>query len=275
MKLISFLINRPIACSMIIFVLVFVGAISFFLLPVNLFPNVSRPVLKIQTELSGAGPYEMEERVTKKLEEELSFVENLTKMTSLSSEEKSEIYLYFRWGTHMEYAALNVREKIDRVLEDLPENVTPPVVERFNPIDKPILILNLTPEDGDLTVLRTHTEKSLKPQLERIEGVASVAVYGGDKEEILVQISPSRLKAYSLTLEEVTDALEKENIEESSGLLEEGEVQFLVKVSARFQNIEDVKKVIVATHEGSPIYLESVGQVYLARFPLAQDASPV
>ena len=116
MKFLSFLINRPVACSMMIFVLVFVGAVSFFLLPVNLFPNVSRPVLKVETLLSGAGPYEMEERVTKKLEEELSFVENLVKMTSLSSEEKSEIYLYFRWGTHMEYAALNVREKIDRVL---------------------------------------------------------------------------------------------------------------------------------------------------------------
>ena len=272
MKLLSFLINRPIACSMMIFVLVFVGAVSFFLLPVNLFPNVSRPVLKIQTELSGAGPYEMEERVTKKLEEELSFVENLVKMTSLSGEEKSEIYLYFRWGTHMEYAALNVREKIDRVLEDLPEDVTPPVVERFNPIDKPILIVNLTSKGDDLIALHTLTSKNLKPNLERIEGVASVRVYGGDKEEILVHISPSALKAHNLTLEEVTDALEKENIEESSGLLEEGDVQFLVKVSARFQNIDDVKKVIVATHEGSPITLESVGRVYLARFPLAQDA---
>ena len=272
MKFLSFLINRPVACSMMIFVLVFVGAVSFFLLPVNLFPNVSRPVLKVETLLSGAGPYEMEERVTKKLEEELSFVENLVKMTSLSSEEKSEIYLYFRWGTHMEYAALNVREKIDRVLEDLPDDITPPIVERFNPIDKPILILNLTSENNDLTILREHAEKNLKPHLERIEGVASVRVYGGDKEEILVHISPSALKAHNLTLEEVTDALEKENIEESSGLLEEGEVQFLVKVSARFRNIEDIKKVIVATHEGSPIYLESIGRVYIARSPLAEDA---
>ncbi len=272
MKIISLFIERPVACFMAMLILVFLGLVSFFLLPVNLFPSIARPVLRVETKCEGRGPLEIENEITRHLEEELSLVENLVKMTSLSGDEKSFVYLTFRWGTNMDVAALDVREKIDKVNQKLPHDVKTPIVERFNPVSQPILIMNLTSEESSLTELKSETSEHLKPHLERIEGVSSVSIFGGDENEIVVNISTTTLKAYQLTLEDIVSTLKKENIEQSGGFIEEGKTQFLIKSSGRFKNLEDIKKVIITPKPGVFIHLGDIAEVQLSKKKLIEES---
>src|SRR3989338_4906648 len=158
MNFLSFLIKRPIACSMILLVFVFLGVVSIYELPVNLFPNITRPMLKVETVYENFSPSEIENKVTRPLEDELSFVENVTKMESLSGQEKSQIFLTFRWHTDMEFAALDVREKIDRIVHELPDDVTAPVIEKMTPNAKPVLVIHMIPEKISLLELRQFSE---------------------------------------------------------------------------------------------------------------------
>ena len=133
MKFISFCVNRPIATMMMLSILIFFGLISLWRIPVDLFPNVSHPQLSIVTKFENSSSEEIEKNITKPLEEELSFLKNLEYIRSLSQEGESRIELMFRWGTHMDFAALETREKIDLVKSRLPEDANDPILERYNP----------------------------------------------------------------------------------------------------------------------------------------------
>src|SRR3989338_10817776 len=143
MKLISFFVHRPIATMMILLIFLFFGTLSLFKIPIDLFPNISHPHLSIVTKYENASAEEIEKNITKPLEDELSFLKNLSYVSSVSEEGISRIQLTFHWGTHMDFAALEAREKIDVVKSKLPEDAEDPLVERYNPNAQPVLMVNL------------------------------------------------------------------------------------------------------------------------------------
>src|SRR3989344_9344708 len=171
MNLISFFVRRPIATLMILLIFFFFGVIGLFQIPVDLFPNISHPRMSVVTSYENASADEIEKDITKPLEEELSFLKNLVYLESVSKEGKSLIHLHFRWGTEMNFAALEAREKIDVIKSSLPDTSDDPVVERFNPNDQPILVLNLVGKTSEKE-LRTIADSHMKPVIERILGVA-------------------------------------------------------------------------------------------------------
>ncbi|MBI3019676.1 MAG: efflux RND transporter permease subunit, partial [Deltaproteobacteria bacterium] len=265
MKLISFFVHRPIATMMILFIFLFFGILSLFKIPVDLFPNVSHPHLSIVTKYENASAEEIEKNITKPLEDELSFLKNLSYLSSVSEEGVSRIQLTFHWGTRMDFAALEAREKIDLVKSKLPEDAQDPIVERYNPNAQPVLMVNLLgsgaqKEEG----LRSIADGKLKPALERILGVAQVKVFGGAEKMIEVALNPHQLKAYRLSTQNIIDALKSSNVSSRGGTLREGKIDLLIKTSAKFNSIEDILDTIITKKNQAPIYLKHMATVQSA-----------
>ncbi|HBQ20556.1 MAG: hypothetical protein A2Z91_07215 [Deltaproteobacteria bacterium GWA2_38_16] len=260
MKFISFCVNRPIATMMMLSILIFFGLISLWRIPVDLFPNVSHPQLSIVTKFENASSEEIEKNITKPLEEELSFLKNLEYIRSLSQEGESRIELMFRWGTHMDFAALETREKIDLVKSRLPEDANDPILERYNPNAQAILMIHAAGETQSQTEnLREICHAQVKPILERILGIAQVKIFGGEEKEIEVALNPHHLKSYGLSSEEVIHALKTSNISSRGGTLREGNIDLLIKTSSKLTSTEDILNTVVGEKNKKLIYLKNLG----------------
>ena len=265
MKLISFFVHRPIATMMILLIFLFFGTLSLFKIPIDLFPNVSHPHLSIVTKYENASAEEIEKNITKPLEDELSFLKNLSYVSSVSEEGASHIHLTFQWGTHMDFAALEAREKIDVVKSKLPEDAEDPLVERHNPNAQPVLMVNLLGHETQKEEeLRSVADGKLKPSLERILGVAQVKVFGGAEKIIEVALNPHQLKAHHLSTQQIIDALKSSNVSSRGGTLREGKMDLLIKTSAKFNSTQDILDTIITKRNQAPIYLKQLATVQSA-----------
>lgn len=227
--------------------MVFLGAVVFGLksyqqLPLNLMPDLSYPTLTVRTEYPEAAPEEVENFVSRPLEEALGTVGNLVEIRSVSSAGLSEVTLEFTWGTDMDFASLDVREKMDRV--QMPEEVQRPMILRYNPALDPILRVGLY-GDLDLAELRRVAEKEWKREIEGLPGVASVKIKGGFEEEVLIEVDEVRLAQVGLTMSQVAQRLAQENINLAGGSLREGGAQYLVRTLNEFADPKEIASVVV------------------------------
>ncbi len=230
----DFPVNRPVSVLMLTLLMILFGGAAYRQLPRDLFPEVGQPQLVIETRYEGAASIEVEQSVTRRIEEKLGTVKGVAAMSSLSGDERSRIAVTFRWGTDMDLAAMDVRAKLDEVGGDLPDDADDPVVLRGSASSGAVIILNVAPHPdspdtdspGDL---RQVVEGLIKPRLERINGVASVRVKGGREYEVRVRVVPERLRAVGLSILDVRDALERENLSQRAGRLLEGENRFLIR----------------------------------------------
>lgn len=268
MTLIDFSTRRPVAVMMITTALLIFGMVSLSRLGLNLLPDLSYPTLTIRTDYTGAAPAEVENLITKPVEESLGIIKGVRELRSTSRAGQSDVVLEFVWGTDMELAGLDVREKLD-VLQ-LPLDVKRPTLLRFNPAGDPIMRLSLSRksapsagQDGSdaLKALRRYADEQLKKQLEAIEGVAAVKISGGLEDEVQILIDPQKLSSLGLTIEQVGEKLRAENVNLSGGRLEEGQQQFLVRTINQYQSIDHIAGAIIATIEARPIYLRDIATV--------------
>jgi HAE1 family hydrophobic/amphiphilic exporter-1 len=270
MNIVDVSIRRRVTIVMFTLAVVLFGAVSFSRLKVNLLPDLSYPTLTVRTEYSGAAPAEVENLISKPIEEALGVVKNVTRVSSISRSGQSDVVLEFDWGTNMDYAGLDVREKLD-VLE-LPLEVRRPSVLRFDPSLDPIMRFALVREaaagvtGGQLGVeelkgLRRFAEEELKKELESARGVAAVKVSGGLEDEIQVLIDQARAAQLKIPIENLARQLGAENVNLSGGRLEEGTRQYLVRTLNQFQSTAEIGDVIVAYRDGKPIYLKDVATV--------------
>lgn len=232
--------------------MVFLGAVVFGLksyqqLPLNLMPDLSYPTLTVRTEYPEAAPEEVENFVSRPLEEALGTVSDLVEIRSVSSAGLSEVMLEFTWGTDMDFASLDVREKMDRV--QMPEEVERPMILQYNPALDPILRVGLY-GDLDLAGLRRIAEKEWKREIEGLPGVASVKIKGGFEEEVLVEIDEARLAQTGLTMSQVAQRLAQENINLAGGSLREGGTQYLVRTLNEFADPEEIAAIVVGRRGG-------------------------
>ena len=179
MNLPKFSINRPVTISMLIIALIVIGFVSYQGLGLDLLPDMSFPVSAIMVSYPGAAPEEMEALITIPLEEVVSTVHRVDTINSISQEGNTVLLLSFQWGTNMDIAILEVREKIDQVKRILPEGAGDPSVIKFDPSMMPIMVLGINSEQYSLHELDRFARLLLKPRLERIEGIASASVCGG------------------------------------------------------------------------------------------------
>ncbi len=267
MQLIDFAIRRRVTVVMCTVAIALFGLVSLTRLKVNLLPDLSYPTLTIRTELPGAAPLELETLVTRPVEEAVSIIRNVRQVRSVSRAGQSDVTLEFVWGTDMDLAGIDVREKLD--LLQLPLEAKRPLLLRFDPSSEPVLRLAFLDKGGKardesverLKSLRRFAEDRLKPDLEAVEGSAAVKVSGGFEDEVQVFVDQQKLAQLGLSIDTVTRRIRAENVNLSGGRLEQGTQRFLVRTLNEFGTIEQMANAIIATRDGQPVYLKDVASV--------------
>lgn len=252
--LVEFATRRRVTIAMCTVTLMLFGFIALGNLKVNLLPDLSYPTLTVRTEYTGAAPTEIETLISEPVEEAVGVVKNLRKLKSVSRTGQSDVVLEFAWGTNMDQASLEVRDKMEAL--NLPLEAKAPVLLRFNPSTAPIMRLVISAKkeaatDADavrqLTELRRYADEDLKKKLEPVTGVAAVKVGGGLEDEIQVDIDQQKLAQLNLPIDTVIKRLKEENINISGGRLEEGSQRFLVRTVNQFADLDDIRNLLVTT----------------------------
>jgi HAE1 family hydrophobic/amphiphilic exporter-1 len=266
MSLVEFSTRRRVSVAMFMFTLVIFGLISWFSLKVNLLPDLSYPTLTVRTEYTGAAPSEIENLVTEPVEEAVGVVKGLRKLHSISRPGQSDVVLEFAWGSDMDQASLDVREKLENL--NLPLDVEPPVLLRFNPSTEPIMRLVLSVPEGfkgdptsELIRLRRFADDELKKALEPVEGVAAVKVGGGLEDEVQVRLDERKLAQLNLSAATVIDRLGQENVNISGGRIAEGNERYLVRTVNQFRNLDEMRELLITVQGGVPVRLKDVAEV--------------
>jgi multidrug efflux pump subunit AcrB len=282
--------RRPVAVTMLTIAVLLFGWVSLQRLEVTLLPNLSYPTLTVRTELPGAAPTEIETLLSKPIEEAVGVIKNVRQVRSSSQAGRSDVTLEFNWGTEMDMAVLDLREKLDALV--LPKEAVRPIVLRFDPSQDPIVRLGMsvkTPEqiarerakaegkelpavaataaiaatasESDLKRLRRVAEEQVQKMLEGVPGIAAVKISGGLEDEVQVLVDLSKLSQLGLTLEQVGERLRAENANISGGRVDEGTVSYLVRTLNQFKSLDEIADTIVATRENRPVYVRDIAEV--------------
>ncbi len=267
-RLIEIATERRVTVVMLMVAVGLFGMVSLSRLNLNLLPDVSYPTITIRTELTGAAPVEVENLVTKPIEEAVGVIRNVRLVRSVSRSGQSDVTLEFLWGTDMDVAGVEVREKLDLLF--LPLEASRPLLLRFDPSSEPIIRLGLLYEDSANTTssaearlksLRRLAEDRIKTDLEAEEGTAAVKVSGGLEDEIQIQVDQQKLSQLGIGIEQVAARIRAENVNLSGGRLEEGDQRFLVRTLNEFESVNEFSDAIVAYVAGRPVYLRDIATV--------------
>jgi HAE1 family hydrophobic/amphiphilic exporter-1 len=248
MSLAELSIRRPIFITCVILLTIVAGLISLNRLSVDLFPDVTFPVVVVNTQYSGAGPVEIETQVTKPIEDELSTISGLKKLTSKSLEGVSQVMCEFNIGADIQYAEQQVRDKVAFVKFKLPKEIDEPTIRRIDPADMPILNLALNVDQPGLSTGQLYriADHIVKSEIQRVSNVGLVEVFGGRKREIQVLLDRKKLKDRELSVTLVAGqlGLSGENI--PAGKIKEGEHETLFRSMGEFRTLSDISESIVS-----------------------------
>lgn len=266
MTLIQIAVKRPVTIAMFTLAVLLFGMVSLSRLAVTLLPDLSYPTLTVRTDYPGAAPAEIEQLINRPIEEALGTVRGLSQLTSIARAGQSDVILEFNWGTDMDMAGLEVREKLDMVM--LPLDVDKPVILRLNPSMEPIVRMALAlPEDAqasdsELRALRTYADEDLKRVLEATPGIASVRMGGGLEDEIQVQVDQNAMSQLNIDMQTLVTRLREENINRAGGRVETARFDYLVRTLNQFQSVDDIAQIYIAERNGRLIQLQDIAQVY-------------
>ncbi len=258
MKIVKFSINRPVTVTMLMVASVVFGYVAFDRLPLNLLPDISYPTLTVRTEYAGTAPGEVENLISKPVEEAVGVISGVVRTSSISRPGFSDVILEFDWDIDMDFASLEVREKLDMLV--LPTASEPPILLRFDPSLDPIMRIGLA-GDESLIALRLFAEERIKQELESLDGVASVQVSGGLEEEIQINVHEGRLASIGISITQVSQRMAQENVNLTGGTLKEGEAEFLVRTLNEFKNVDEMREIVVGMRGQAPILLADIAEI--------------
>ncbi|WP_019122097.1 efflux RND transporter permease subunit [Brevibacillus massiliensis] len=270
MNLSDLSIRRPVTIFMLAIAVLMFGFVSLPRLAVELMPELNLPVAVVVTSVEGGAPAEVEKLVTKPIEEALGSVSNVDKINSVTMSGASQVIVQFNWGTNMDQAMLDIRDKIDQVRGALPDSAKSPRVLRFDPNSMPIVTLGLT-GDNDTVKLKSIADNTIKSRLERVDGVASVMVTGGKDRLIDVVLDPSKIAAYGLTIDQIQQALGATNQSGSAGAVRQGETKLNIRVQGEYQSVDAIGDTPIHVGSGS-IRLKDIAQVNDTYKEVTQEA---
>ncbi len=262
MSIVSTVVKRPVTVAMFTLAVMLFGMVGFSRLSVSLLPDLSYPTLTVRTENPGAAPAEIEQLISKPIEESVGVVKGIRKVHSISKAGQSDVVIEFEWGVAMNFATQNVREKLDIIA--LPKDINKPIILRFNPALDPIIRLGLSTENTHpraLKKIRTFAEQEIKRQLETISGVAAVQLGGGLQQEIQVVFDQEKAARRGITAQSIVSRIQSENINMSAGRVYDGQQEYLVRTLNQFVSLKQLGNMIVKQTEGKTIYLKDIAQI--------------
>ena len=269
-----FTTDRPVAVLMVFVALVVFGYFSLGQLPVTLMPDMSYPTLTVRTEYPGAAPEEVENDISRGIEEQLGVISGLSEISSISRAGISDVILEFSWGSSMSDAIQNTLEKLDTVR--LPRGAEKPLLLHYDPSLDPVMELSLSfgeasdvsssevdpsTRESDARRLRRLAELQIKRSLEPVKGVAAVRVRGGLEEEIHVLVDATELQRSNLSMNQVVSRLSAENINAAGGRIREGEAEYMVRTINEYQNLDEIANTVISRRDGKEIRLKDMARV--------------
>ncbi len=266
MSLTEISVNRPVTVAMFFTGIAILGIISLTYISVDFLPSIQLPELIVQTSYTGASPEEVEKQISEPIESILGTVGGVKRVTSISREGLSLVRLQFYWGTNVDYAMLEVREKLDIIRSSIPDEAGRPTILKIDPSSESIITIALTYKTGDFSQseianLKEFAQALVKRRLEQIEGVSQAVVAGGYEREILVVADVEKLKSFNLTIDDISKALKNSNVGLVGGTIKQGVFRYPFRVASEFKNLKDVENVIVKSGQGG-VQLSNVAKVY-------------
>ena len=253
-------VRRPVLTIMVTLIVVTIGLMSLLRLPIDLLPDITYPTLTVSTEYGNAAPEEMEQLVTRPIEEAVSAVPGVEEITSTSSEGASSVRISFGWGTNLDEATNDVRDRLDRIIGSLPDDAERPRVRKFDTAATPILLIGVAAE-LDPIEMRQIIDDRIRPRLERVRGVAAVDVWGGLEREIRVEVDPDRLRALGLELDGVRQALMQANVNLPAGDIRQGRYDVRIRTPGEFDSLQTLENTVVSWRDGQPLALHQLADV--------------
>jgi HAE1 family hydrophobic/amphiphilic exporter-1 len=260
MSLSSLSIRRAITFTMIYVFVVGFGLFGLARLKIDLYPDISFPVIAIITTYTGVAPADMETLITKPIEEAVASVENIKHIRSQSKLGASLVLAEFDWGIDLDKSEKDIRNNIDFIRESLPDDATEPLIVAFDPQKMPILFMSVSGPMGPAE-LREISQNQIKPALERIVGVASAETAGGLKRQIQVQIDPAKLHAQGIALDTIISALRRENLQVPGGKIDEGEMEYSIRTLSEYTSLTQIANTVIGYRGETPIYIKNVAEV--------------
>jgi len=255
-----FSIRRPVLTVMASLIVIIVGGVSLSRLSIDLMPDITYPTLSISTEYENASPEEVEELITRPVEEAMSAVPGVEEVTSVSADGRSSVRVTFTWGSNLDEAANDIRERLDRVIPHLPEDAERPRLRKFDLAAFPILIMGVS-SNLDPIQIRKIIDNQVKNRIERIPGVASLDIRGGLDREIHVNLNAEKIKALGLPIDHLLNRLREENINLPAGTIEQGLLDVTIRTPGIYTDLGELRNTVVAIREGVPIQLKEIATV--------------
>ncbi|NQT03806.1 MAG: efflux RND transporter permease subunit [Planctomycetes bacterium] len=260
MRISHFAVRRPIFTIMVVLMVVLLGTISLINLPIDLMPDISYPTLSISCSYENAGSEEIEELITRPIEEALSAVPGVEEVTSVSIEGQSTVRVAFGWGTDLDAAANDIRDRLDRVNDRLPDDSDRPTLRKFDLASFPILILGAY-SNLDPVKTRQIIEDQVKYRLERVPGVAAVDIWGGLEREIHVKLDPAKINALAIPLNEIMGHIRDGNVNIPAGTIERGNLEVTIRTPGEYTDLTQLQDTVIAIRQGVPIQLKEIANV--------------
>ncbi len=260
MSLFSSAVKKPITTALMFVAIAIFGIFSFITLPIDLFPHIEGNTIMVMTSYAGASASDIENNISKPIENTLNSVSYLKHISSASRENVSVVTLEFQYGRDIDVATNDVRDKLEMIKTALPDGAGNPVIFKFSSDDIPILILSVTAKESMPGLYKIMDEKIVN-ELARVNGVGSVSVSGIPKREIMVLCDPYKLDAYNLTIESISSTISSENRNIPAGSIEVGSNTFSMRVQKEFTGSKEIENLVVGSYNGANIYLKDVARV--------------
>ena len=253
-------VNRPVFATVIVLFLTVVGGFAFFTLGVDRFPKIDVPTISVSTSNPGAAPEEIESEVTDLIEGAVNTVPGIDEMSSTSSRGSSNVRLTFNLEKDPDQAYQELQQKISTVVNRLPETADPPVVRKSDPDSSPVLLYAVS-APRDVIDLTNMVENLIQERIESADGVGEVTIYGARQREVKIYINPNRLRAYNLSVTDVTNAVRSQNQELPGGDLTEGAKTLGVRTMSKLTDVKQFNDIVITTKNGFPIKIKDIGRV--------------
>lgn len=253
-------VRRPVTTYMVVLIVLILGAVSILKIPVELMPEITFPTVTINTEYENVSPGEIETLITERVEKAVSSVAGVEEVSSVSVEGRSQVRVSFVWGTDLDSAVSDLREKLDSIRDEMPQDARAPVISKYDVNASPIMFIGIAGDMDDVS-LRTFVENQIRYRLERVAGVASAEIRGGLEREIHVNLFLDKLRALNISPAEVERALSAENVDLPAGHIDRAHMELTVRTLGQFTDLEQMRNTVVALRQGTPIYLRDLATV--------------
>ncbi|MFH1562653.1 MAG: efflux RND transporter permease subunit [Nitrospirota bacterium] len=253
-------VKRPVSMLMVMLIIIIIGIVAFSKLTIDLMPDIDYPVTTIITNYEGVAPEEIEELLTKPIEDAVSTVSDVKKISSTSQEGVSLVTVEFNWGTDLDSAIADIRERLSTIKAFLPEDVKDPMVIKMDIGAMPVLALTISSK-RDLAQLKDLADDIIVPRIERIKGVGQAMAMGGLIREVLIEVDADKLKSRGISLVEIAQKLRLENMNKTCGKITQGPTEYTFRTIGEFSQAKEMEKLIIGIKQGNPVYLRDVSEV--------------